>query len=246
MLGCRLAKTLACRYVCLQCAVKVTFAVKLKVTVTGDSGRLCIDCSLTGRRLANALDVKRCVSRNERWKDLRSCCLPLSPGGGEYDQEDFCAFIRHKRRFAHRISNTTYNIYPVVIVHTAITEGFPSVSLDSAWWRNCDKRSCWGVSGLPLLYIVWDLLGESCWNLDVKCCSLLPFVEQSWRRSHGSPGVQTSRKILFGVFCGSIIKVSLNYTKHDICLVYFVMHVLSEGKFFIDYNSKIFKTVLTV
>ena len=29
-------------------------------------------------------------------------------------------------------------------------------------------------------------------------------------------------------------------------LVYFVIHVVSEGKFFIDYNSTIVKTVLTV
>jgi len=37
---------------------------------------------------------------------------------------------------------------------------------------------------------------------------------------------------------GRIITVSLNYTKHDICLIYFVMDVVSEGKFFTDYNSK--------
>ena len=112
--------------------MKVTFAVMLKVTVTGNAGRVCVDCSLTGRRLANALDVKRCVSSNERRKDLRSCCLPLSPCGGEYDQEDFCTFIRHTAfhtpHFKHNIQHL-----PVVMVHTAITEGFPSLSLDSTW-----------------------------------------------------------------------------------------------------------------
>ena len=229
----------------------MTFGVKLKVTVAGNAGRVCVDsCSLTGRRLLTLLMWNAvCLEMNVE----KTCGRAVYHCHQVVENTTRKTFVRllDIRRFTHRISNTTYNIYPVVIVHTAITEGFPSLSVDSPWWRNCDKRSCWGASGLPILYIVWDLLGESCWNLDVKCCSLLPFVEQSWRRSHGSPGVQTSRKILFGVFCGSdphrkIIKVSLNYTKHGLCLVYFVMHVLSEGKFFIDYNSKIFKTVLTV